>query len=65
MTCPPTVLDAINMTCPPRYRIHSYLRPDVRDPKRGARGSNFDRGVGGGGGDGNEPRAGEHVLEGF
>ena len=47
------------------YTIHSYLRPDVRDPKRGARGSNFDRGVGGGGGDGNEPREGEHVLEGF
>ena len=25
---------------------HTDLRPDVRDPKRGARGSNFDRGVG-------------------
>ena len=34
--------------------IHSYLRPDVRDPKRGAQGSNFDLGVGRGEGDGNE-----------
>ena len=34
--------------------IHSYLRPDVRDPKRGAQGSNFDRGVGTRRDDGNE-----------
>ena len=36
------------------YTIHSYLRLDVRDPKRGAQGSNFDRGVGTRRDDGNE-----------
>ena len=63
---PPTVLDAINMTCPPT--VHDPFVPTpgrARPEERRAGSMSFDRGVGGGGGDGNEPREGEHVLEGF